>query len=639
MKRITLFFLNLLLVSTVRAEDGSQLWLRYQPVNKAIVKGVDCLAADELRTYYAGEEVTLLIDTDIPKEAYRISEKDRRVCISAGSECGLLYGAYALLRRQETGDRSQETGVIEKPFFKYRILNHWDNLDGSIERGYAGLSIFWDLDGDQPKAIDARLIKEYARANASIGINGTVLNNVNASPKMLSTIYLNKVKEIADILRPYGIKVYLSVNFASPMTIPAKGFNGGKPVKTADPLNAQVKAWWKAKAKEIYTLIPDFGGFLVKANSEGQPGPFDYKRTHADGANMLAEAVKPYGGIIMWRSFVYGAGHKGEDRVKQAVSEFKDLDGHFLDNVILQSKNGPLDFQPREPYAPIFDNMRKTKQMAELQITQEYLGQSRHLVYLAPMWREFFGFVEPSRLVGIAGVANIGLDKNWCGHHFSQANWYAFGRLAWNPFLTSEAIAEEWLTATFSPTIKSTGSSILTPLLSMMLRSREACVDYMMPLGLHHIFAFDQHYGPEPDGYIAHYPIEWCPVYYHRADSIGIGFDRTHTGSDATSQYREPFCSLYDDINTCPERYLLWFHHVPWTYRLKSGNTLWEALQLHYARGVKEVEDFIDIWHQAKPAIDEQRWKEVDDRMQHQLENAKEWKKVCLDYFSTFVNK
>ncbi len=639
MKRITLFFLYLSLISGARAEDGSQLWLRYQPANKAIVKGVDCLAANELRTYYAGEEVTLLIDTDIPKEAYRISEKDSRVSISAGSECGLLYGTYALLRRQETGDRSQETGVIEKPFFKYRILNHWDNLDGSIERGYAGLSIFWDLDGDQPKAIDARLIKEYARANASIGINGTVLNNVNASPRMLSTIYLNKVKEIADILRPYGIKVYLSVNFASPMTIPAKGFNGGKPVKTADPLNAQVKAWWKAKAKEIYTLIPDFGGFLVKANSEGQPGPFDYKRTHADGANMLAEAVKPYGGIIMWRSFVYGAGHKGEDRVKQAVSEFKDLDGHFLDNVILQSKNGPLDFQPREPYAPIFDNMCKTKQMAELQITQEYLGQSRHLVYLAPMWREFFGFVEPSRLVGIAGVANIGLDKNWCGHHFSQANWYAFGRLAWNPFLTSEAIAEEWLTATFSPTIKSTGSSILTPLLSMMLRSREACVDYMMPLGLHHIFAFDQHYGPEPNGYIAHYPIEWCPVYYHRADSIGIGFDRTHTGSDATSQYREPFCSLYDDINTCPERYLLWFHHVPWTYRLKSGNTLWEALQLHYARGVKEVEDFIDIWHQAKPAIDEQRWKEVDDRMQHQLENAKEWKKVCLDYFSTFVNK
>lgn len=627
MKRITMLLLTLMFISAARAEDGSQLWLRYQAVNKATVKGTDCLAAEELRTYYSGEEVTLSLDASIPEEAYRISGKDGRMSISAKDERGLLYGAYALLRTQESSKS------IERPFFKYRILNHWDNLDGSIERGYAGLSIFWDLDGNQPKAIDARLIKEYARANASIGINGTVLNNVNASPKMLSAPYINKVKEIADILRPYGIKVYLSVNFASPMTISAKGFNGGKPVKTADPLNAQVMAWWKAKAKEIYAEIPDFGGFLVKANSEGQPGPFDYNRTHADGANMLADAVNPYGGIIMWRSFVYGAGHKGEDRVKQAVSEFKDLDGQFRDNVILQSKNGPLDFQPREPYAPIFDNMRQTKQMAELQITQEYLGQSRHLVYLAPMWREFFGFVEPSRLEGIAGVANIGLDKNWCGHHFSQANWYAFGRLAWNPYLTSEAIAEEWLTATFG------NISNKSQLLSMMLRSREACVDYMMPLGLHHIFAFDQHYGPEPDGYIAHYPIEWCPVYYHRADSIGLGFDRTHSGSDATSQYREPYCSLYDDINTCPERYLLWFHHVPWTYRLKSGNTLWEELQIRYARGVKEVEDFIDIWNQAKPVIDEQRWKEVDDRMQHQLENAKEWKKVCLDYFGTFVNK
>ena len=641
MNRITLFFLTLMLVSTARAEDGSQLWLRYKPANKAIVKGTDCLAADELRTYYAGEEVTLSIDTDIPEEAYRISGEDGRTVISGGSERGLLYGAYDLLRRQEAGDRRPEagdgrpeTGGIEKPFFKYRILNHWDNLDGSIERGYAGRSIFWDLDGEQPRAIDARRIKAYARANASIGINGTVLNNVNASPKALSAPYLNKVKEIADILRPYGIKVYLSVNFASPMTIPAKGLNGGKPVKTADPLNAKVRAWWKAKAREIYTLIPDFGGFLVKANSEGQPGPFDYNRTHADGANMLAEAVKPYGGIIMWRSFVYGAGHKGEDRVKQAVSEFKDLDGQFLDNVILQSKNGPLDFQPREPYAPIFDHMKQTSQMAELQITQEYLGQSRHLVYLAPMWREFFGFVDPSRLIGIAGVANIGLDRNWCGHHFSQANWYAFGRLAWNPQLTSEAIATEWLTATFP-----TAAPLSEELLSMMLRSREACVDYMMPLGLHHIFRFDHHYGPEPDGYIAHYPLEWCPVYYHRADSTGLGFDRTHTGSDATSQYREPYCSIYDDINTCPERYLLWFHHAPWTYRLKSGNTLWEELQLRYARGVKEVEDFTDIWQKARPAIDEQRWKEVDDRLQHQLENAKEWKKACLDYFGSFVKK
>ena len=626
MKKITLMILAIASCIGIKAEDGSRLWLRYDMVQKARVSGPECIAAEELRNYYKGEKVSLVIDPTIPNEGYRIEG----TTIKASSELGLMYGAYALLR----GEKG--TSV---PYFKLRILNHWDNLDGSIERGYAGRSIFWDLEDPQtrrnsnqwkPKPINAQLVKEYARANASIGINGTVLNNVNASPMMLSAIYINKVKEFADIFRPYGIKVYLSVNFGSPMTISAKGVNGGKPLKTADPLDKKVQAWWKAKAKEIYTLIPDFGGFLVKANSEGQPGPFDYQRTHADGANMLADAVKPFGGIIMWRSFVYGAAHKGEDRVKQAVSEFKDLDGKFNDNVILQSKNGPLDFQPREPYAPIFDNMRQTKQMAELQITQEYLGQSRHLVYLAPMWREFFGYVSPNKLVGIAGVANIGLDKNWCGHHFSQANWYAFGRLAWNPNLTSEEIADEWLAQTFTV-------SNSEALKSMMLRSREACVDYMMPLGLHHIFKFDHHYGPEPDGFKAHYPLEWCPVYYHKADKEGLGFDRTHTGSDATSQYREPYCSLYDDINTCPERYLLWFHHVPWTYRLKSGNTLWEELQARYDRGVREVEDFVRIWQETKPYIDEQRWQETDKRMQHQLENAKEWRKVCLDYFGTFV--
>ena len=604
----------------LHAEDGSRLWLRYDKVQKAQVSGPECLAAEELRNYYPGDKATLVIDPTIANdEGYRISGST----VSAKTELGLLYGAYALLR----GEKGASA-----PYYKLRILNHWDNLDSSIERGYAGLSIFWALEDSktrrnsdlwQPKPINTELIKAYAR--------------VNASPKMLSALYLNKVKEIADILRPYGIKVYLSVNFASPMSIPAKGFNGGKPVKTADPLNTQVKAWWKAKAKEIYALIPDFGGFLVKANSEGQPGPFDYNRTHADGANTLADAVKPFGGIVMWRSFVYGAAHKGEDRVKQAVSEFKDLDGQFRDNVILQSKNGPLDFQPREPYAPIFDTMKKTKQMAELQITQEYLGQSRHLVYLAPMWREFFGFVEPSRLVGIAGVSNIGLDKNWCGHHFSQANWYAFGRLAWNPNLTSEEIATEWLEQTFcTPGNLSPLTSHLSPLLNMMLRSREACVDYMMPIGLHHIFAFDQHYGPEPNGFIARYPIEWCPVYYHKANNDSIGFDRTHTGSNATAQYREPYCSIYDDINTCPERYLLWFHRVPWTYRLKSGRTVYEEMQYRYGRGVKEVEDFIRIWNEAKPFIDEQRWQETDARMQHQLENAKQWQKVCLDYFGSF---
>ena len=641
MRRLVLLLLAIVFVGIMKAENGHQLWLRYQPVNKATVTGPDCLAAEELKTF-SPKDVELIIDPTMADDAYLIGEKS----ITAKNEIGLLYGAYAMLR----GEKGKS-----EPYFKLRILNHWDNLNGTIERGYAGLSIFWQ---DPHKPIDANLIKEYARANASIGINGTVLNNVNASPKMLSPLYINKVKEYADILRPYGIKVYLSVNFATPMHIAVKGVNGGKALKTADPLNAQVKQWWKAKAKEIFQLIPDFGGFLVKANSEGQPGPFDYKRTHADGANMLAEAVKPYGGIIMWRSFVYGAAHSGEDRVKQAVSEFKDLDGKFSDNVILQSKNGPLDFQPREPYAPIFDNIKQTKQMAELQITQEYLGQSRHLVYLAPMWREFFGFVSPSRLVGIAGVANIGLDKNWCGHHFSQANWYAFGRLAWNPNLTSEEIAKEWLNQTFSLESNGTAaarsssagllpegrknSSLFTihsSLLSMMLRSREACVDYMMPIGLHHIFAFDQHYGPEPDGFIARYPIEWCPVYYHKANKDSIGFDRTHTGSNATSQYREPYCSLYDDINTCPERYLLWFHRVPWTYRLKSGRAVYEEMEYRYTRGVHEVEDFIRIWQEAKPYIDEQRWQETDQRLQHQLENAKQWQKVCLDYFGSFTKQ
>ena len=683
MKRLTLLILAMVFVGLAKAEDGHQLWLRYQPVNTAKVTGPDCVAAQELRTY-STQDVELRIDPAMEEEAYKIEVKsgEGTCVITAKDEIGLLYGAYSFLRQKNRFDNKdrrtnnsldnkdirtnifldnkdrrtgEEDGItVSRPYYRLRILNHWDNLNGTIERGYAGLSIFWKgkdsgkrfrdqpifvEDPDQP--IDAELIKEYARANASIGINGTVLNNVNASPKMLSDVYINKVKQYADILRPYGIKVYLSVNFASPMSIPAKGFNGGKPVKTADPLNAQVKAWWKAKAKEIYALIPDFGGFLVKANSEGQPGPFDYNRTHADGANTLADAVKPYGGIIMWRSFVYGAKHKGEDRVKQAVSEFAELDGKFRDNVILQSKNGPLDFQPREPYAPIFDNIHQTKQMAELQITQEYLGQSRHLVYLAPMWREFFGFVAPEKLVGIAGVANIGLDKNWCGHHFSQANWYAFGRLAWDPNLTSEDIAEEWIEQTFglSEKCKVKGEKCGQALLSMMLRSREACVDYMMPIGLHHIFAFDEHYGPEPDGFNPNVPLEWCPTYYHKANKDSIGFDRTHTGSNATAQYREPYCSMYDNINTCPERYLLWFHRVPWSYRLKSGKTVFEEMTYRYNRGVGEVEDFLRVWQDVKPLIDDQRWQEVQERLEHQLDNAKLWRKTCLDYFGSFASK
>jgi len=596
------------------AEDGHQLWLRYQPQNKAKVtcnqqSPTISIAQQELAAYYTGGDISLKLDATMSDDdGYRISGNT----ITARREAGLLYGAYALLRG--------EKNVESHPAFNLRLLNHWDNLDGSIERGYAGESIFWGENAFSPE-----LIQEYARANASVGINGTVLNNVNASPKMLTRPYLLEVQRIAKILRPYGIKVYLSINFATPMAL-------GE-TKTADPLNAAVGKWWKRKAKEIYKLIPDFGGFLVKANSEGQPGPGDFNRSHADGANMLADALKPFGGIIMWRCFVYGANHKGEDRVKQAVSEFKPLDGKFRDNVILQTKNGPLDFQPREPYSPVFDQIKETPNMVELQITQEYLGQSRHLVYLAPMWQEFFSFVPARQLAGIAGVANIGLDRNWCGHHFSQANWYAFGRLAWNPALSSETIAKEWLRQTFT-----TDEQFVATVSQLMLESREACVNYMMPLGLHHIFKFDHHYGPEPDGFKADYPIEWCPVYYHKADKNGVGFDRSSKGTDAVSQYRQELAQLYDNVSTCPEEYLLWFHHLPWNYRMKDGSTLWESLQYHYHLGVISVERQHNLWHtKLRHYVDEQRWHEVDERLEDQLQNAREWRDVCLGYFRQFA--
>lgn len=635
--------ISLLSVFTATAEDGSKLWLRYQTTHTAKVTGQECKAAEILRAHYDGAQVCLRIDDAMPQDSYRIEGSHDDITISASTQHGLLYGAFALLRNEDG---------YSAPYYDLRILNHWDNLDGSIERGYAGESIFWN----DRLEIDHNKIEAYAMANASIGINGTVLNNVNASPKMLTAVYINKVKEIADILRPWGIRVYISVNFGSPKAL-------GE-LDTADPLNRQVRRWWKKKADEIYKAIPDFGGFLVKANSEGQPGPFDYNRTHADGANMLADALKPHGGIVMWRSFVYGAKHKGEDRVMQAVSEFKPHDGEFRDNVILQSKNGPLDFQPREPYAPIFDQMKRTQQMAELQITQEYLGHSQQLVFLAPMWEEFFTYVSPEKLKGIAGVANIGLDTNWCGHHFAQANWYAFGRLAWNPRLTSKEIADEWLTQTFVDkqliakqqipeshkhraikenhsqrvqTRKIGFNEAYAALLDMMLRSREACVDYMMPIGLHHIFKFDHHYGPEPDGFKAHYPLEWCPVYYHQADSAGVGFDRTSRGSGATLQYPEPYCTLYDNPATCPEEYLLWFHHLPWDYKMKSGRTLIDELDFCYQRGVNEVIDFIATWQQAKPYIDAQRWQEVNDRLTTQLIDAREWQVVCTKYFGGFA--
>ena len=626
MKKLILSLFVACLALTASAEDGHQLWLRYQPVNKAKVTTpkqtpVIDVARQELETYYQGESVTLKLDTSLPdNDGFTIDIKGGNTTITARQECGLLYGAYDLLRRQ-TINGLAPIKVHSDPAFNLRLLNHWDNPDGSIERGYAGESIFeWFK-------LDEQMIREYARANASIGINGSVLNNVNASPKMLTTEYLKEVKKIADILRPYNIKVYLSINFASPMAL--------KETKTADPLDKSVVKWWQKKAKEIYKLVPDFGGFLVKANSEGQPGPGDYHRTHAEGANMLADALKPYKGIVMWRCFVYGANHKGEDRVKQAVSEFKPLDGQFRDNVILQTKNGPLDFQPREPYSPVFDQIKQTPNMVELQITQEYLGQSRHLVYLAPMWKEFFSFVKPSSLKGIAGVANIGKDRNWCGHHFSQANWYAYGRLAWEPSLSSKDIADEWLQLTFTKV-----PVFVEAMSKIMLDSREACVNYMMPLGLHHIFKFDHHYGPEPDGFIARYPLEWCPVYYHKANKDSVGFDRSGTGTNATSQYRSEIATMYDNINTCPENLLLWFHRVPWNYRMKDGSTLWESLQYHYNEGVCWTEHAHNIWHnKMRHYIDEQRWREVDDRMEHQVENARQWRDVCLKYFGGFAER
>lgn len=659
-KYLILLFTVLTSLHVSAQSDGSQLWLGKQYANSCQVisqlpdDATAKIAKQELENNWRGKNVELKIDKSLNLgEGYNIYARPAQqgdniqyeATITASNPIGLLYGAYELIRLQNTdayntgsGNQQNFSKAIdetEKPQVGLRILNHWDNLDGSIERGYAGKSIFkWEeiklgkngKGGSISKSLHDRLIT-YARANASLGINGSVLNNVNASPKMMTAEYINKVKIIANILRPYGIRVYLSINFASPMAL---GYT-----KTADPLDKKVQQWWKKKAKEIYAIIPDFGGFLVKANSEGQPGPGDYHRTHADGANMLADAVKPYGGIIMWRSFVYGANHKGEDRVKQAVSEFKGMDGKFRDNVILQSKNGPLDFQPREPYAPIFDNIKQTPQIAELQITQEYLGQSKHLTYLAPMWKEFFGFVNPDRLVGISGVANIGDDANWCGHPFSQANWYAFGRLAWNPSLTAEEIAHEWLVQTY----ENQDERFTKPVEMMMMTSREACVNYMMPLGLHHIFKFDHHYGPEPDGFIASYPLEWCPVYYHKADAQGVGFDRSSKGTNAVGQYPEPYRSLYDNIETCPEEYLLWFHHVPWTYKMKSGSTLWQELCMKYNMGVAMVEVYRDFWHtSAKQYMKghEQEWQHTDSLLNVQLENAKEWRNTCLKYFQTF---
>jgi alpha-glucuronidase len=659
MKALLNIFILFVFTISSKAEDGHDLWLRKQtpnPVNIVCSKQSATLdiARKELEQGWQGKSgatvvLTITSDKSIKGDGYKLDASG----VKANTELGILYGAFDLLRRQQTGEPSQ--GIISNPSYQLRILDHWDNLNGTIERGYAGPSIFWREESTPSVTDEDKMLwTEYARANASIGINGAVLNNVNASPKMLGSDILEKVKAIADVLRPYGIKTYLAVNFNSPARL------GG--LKTSDPLDVDVIKWWRDKAKEIYSLIPDFGGFLVKANSEGQPGPQDFGRTHADGANLMADILKPYGGIVMWRAFVYNPNDK--DRAKQAYNEFMPLDGKFRDNVIIQVKNGPVDFQPREPFSPLFGAMKKTSVMPELQITQEYLGHEHQLVFLSTMWEECLksdtyqagkgstvarctdGSVYSQKYTAIAGVANIGLDTNWCGHHFAQANWYAFGRLAWNNQLSSEKIADEWLRLTFSPEktdLKTSNNNwqinFLVPVKQMMLESREAAVNYSMPLGLHHIFAGEHHYGPGPWYAPKGVRVDWTPPYYHQADTNGIGFDRTRSGSNAVSQYHEPLRSQFENLKTCPEIYLLWFHHLSWDYKMKSGRTLWNELCHHYDKGLQQVRRFQITWDKVQPYVDAQRFSEVQSKLRRQCRDAQFWKDGCILYFQQFSRR
>ncbi|WP_158826501.1 alpha-glucuronidase family glycosyl hydrolase [Mucilaginibacter lacusdianchii] len=558
------------------------------------------------------------------------------IIIGANTGKGVLYGVFNLLKLIQTNGSLQQLNVIESPKIKLRLLNHWDNLDRTVERGYAGSSIWkWHK---LPQYIDPRYI-DYARANASIGINGTVVNNVNANALSLTKDYLIKVAALANTFRPYGIKLYLTARFSAPVEI------GG--LKTADPLDAGVQKWWKDKVDEIYTYIPDFGGFLVKANSEGQPGPQTYGRNHADGANMLADVLKPYNGIVMWRAFVYDD-KVPDDRAKQAYNEFKPLDGQFKSNVIVQVKNGAIDFQPREPFHPLFGAMPKTPLAMEYQITQEYLGFSNYLVYLAPLFKETLdsdtyakgkgstvakvidGQLEGHSLTAIAGVSNIGSDVNWTGHPFGQANWYAYGRLAWNPNLSSDAIADEWLRMTFT-----NDASFINPVKQIMLNSRETAVNFMTPLGLHHMMSMGGHYGPGPWVSNAGRP-DWTSVYYHKADSAGIGFNRSSTGSNAVAQYYPEVRNRFDKIETTPQELLLWFHHVSWNYTMPSGKTLWMELVDHYYAGVDSVRSMQKTWNLMHGKIDNSRFEEVKQLLQIQEQSAVTWRNSCLLYFQTF---
>ncbi len=686
-KVLTALLLTFLLVpvNPAQADDGYRLWLGYKPVSDRaylrecskrfenvmitgttpvlrtahdeFIAGLASVTGLQLRevtslegrglivagTFRSSPFVASLIPDAVPgstgEEGYiiRSIRQGRRniTVVASEGDRGVMYGLFHLLRIISTQSPIDNLDITEKPATALRLLNHWDNLDGTVERGYAGSSIWnWHL---LPDYIHPRY-SDYARANASLGINGTVISNVNANALVLTPQYLAKVSALADVFRPYGIKVYLTARFSAPQE------TGNLP--TSDPLDPAVIAWWKKKAAEIYSLIPDFGGFLVKANSEGQPGPQNYGRSHADGANMIADAVAPYGGVVIWRAFVYD-NNVPVDRAKQAYNEFVPLDGTFRENVLVQVKNGPIDFQPREPFHPLFGAMPSTPLMMEFQITQEYLGCATHLVYLAPLFSEVLGsdtfasgpgsevakVIDGSlhgySLTGMAGVANIGSERNWTGHLFGQANWYAFGRLAWNPAMTPEEIAFEWvrLTITEDP-------DIAGGIINMMLTSREAVVNYMTPLGLHHIMAEGHHWGPGP--WVDGIRPDWTSVYYHRADTVAVGFDRTTTGSNAVSQYFPPLNGIYNDPEKCPENLLLWFHHLPWYHVMKSGRTLWDEMCLKYQEGVNTVDGYCRYWETLEGKIDREQYDHVRQRLSIQAKEARWWKDACLLYFQTF---
>lgn len=672
-----------------QAEDGYELWLRYRPVSdpavlrsyRASITGVaiegssptlgaareeavrglrGLLGADISFVPGVAQDGLLVAGTparsaaiaalDVGADLGRVGEEGfvirstkvagkRATVIAANADIGVLYGVFRFLQLLQTGSPVDALSLVEAPRIRHRVLNHWDNLNRTVERGYAGFSL-WDWH-KLPDYVDPRTT-DYARANASIGINGTVLTNVNANATSLTAEYLAKAAVLADVFRPYGIRVYLTARFSAPVEI------GGLP--TADPLDPAVAAWWKRKADEIYGFIPDFGGFLVKANSEGQPGPQDYGRTHADGANVLADALAPHGGIVMWRAFVYSS-EVPDDRAKQAYNEFQPLDGSFRPNVLVQVKNGPIDFQPREPFHPLFGAMPKTPLMMELQITQEYLGFATHLVYLAPLFEETLradtqakgegstvarvidGSLHGYARTGIAGVANVGTDRNWCGSVFACANWYAFGRLAWDHELTSERVADEWIRRTFG-----NDPALVAPVKEMMLGSREAAVDTMTPLGLHHQMAEGHHYGPGPWVSQAR-RADWTSVYYHRVDAAGIGFDRTASGSNAVGQYFPPVADVFGSRDKVPEKYLLWFHHVSWDHRMASGRTLWDELVAHYYEGVEAVRRMQATWRSLEGRVDAERYEQVRAFLAIQEKEARWWRDACVLYFQTFSGK